>query len=47
MNETTFLTGIAVDDPVVPSTASPDAGPVQPRERMVLVDVLRGFALLR
>ncbi len=46
MNDTTFLTGIAVDDPVVPSSASPDAGPVQPRERMVLVDVLRGFALL-
>ena len=46
MNETTFPTGMAVDDPVVPSAASPDAGPVQPRERMVLVDVLRGFALL-
>ena len=47
MTESTFPTGIAVDDPPdVPSTASGAAEPMQPRERMVLLDVLRGFALL-
>lgn len=47
MTESSFPETIAVDDPPdVPAAASGEAGPVQPRERMVLVDVLRGFALL-
>ena len=46
MTESTLPIRIAVDDPIVPSTVSTDAGPVQPRGRMVLLDVLRGFALL-
>ncbi len=45
---TTFPTGIAPSDTpdVRASTASREAGSVQPRERMQLLDVLRGFALL-
>ena len=47
MNEQALPIRIAVDDPSdVPSTASGAAEPVQPRERMHLLDVLRGFALL-
>ena len=45
MTEETLPIRIAVDDP--PSDDGATAtGPVQPSERMVLVDVLRGFALL-
>ena len=47
MSETTLETRIAVDDPPdVPAAASGAPEPVQPRERMHLLDVLRGFALL-
>lgn len=45
MNEETVPIRIAVDDPPIDAGATA-TGPVQPRERMVLVDVLRGFALL-
>ncbi len=48
MSEATVPTGTAASDtPDVPaSTASREAGPVRPQERIQLVDVLRGFALL-
>ena len=45
MSEETLPIRIAVDDPPIDAGATA-TGPVQPRERMVLVDVLRGFALL-
>jgi uncharacterized protein len=47
VSEATLPTGIVADTPDVPaSTASREAGPVRPQERIQLVDVLRGFALL-
>lgn len=48
MSEPTLPTGIAAEDTPnqQAATGSADAGPVQPRERMLLLDVLRGFALL-
>lgn len=48
MSEATLPTGIAASDTpdVRASTASRQAGPVQPHERIQLLDVLRGFALL-
>ena len=46
MSEASLPTGIAATPDVPASTVSPKAGPVQPHERSLLVDVLRGFALL-
>ena len=45
MSETTSPTGIASGD--TPNQQAATVGPVQPRERMVVLDVLRGYALLR
>jgi len=44
----TFPTGIVASDTpsATASTASREAGPVRPQERIQLLDVLRGFALL-
>jgi uncharacterized protein len=48
MSEATLPTGIVASDTVYlrAVTGSSAVGPVQPRERMQLLDVLRGFALL-
>ncbi len=47
MSDATALpTGIAATPNLRASTASREAGPVRPQERIQLLDVLRGFALL-
>ncbi len=47
MSEPVFPNGATMDDPLdVPIAVSGEAEPVQPSERLHLLDVLRGFALL-